>query len=215
MNDIPNDLLEGYHRFRAERFVEEAGRYRALAEGQSPRTMVIACADSRVDPGTIFGAHPGGLFVVRNVAAIVPPHQPTGGFHGTSAAVEFAVDGLKVENIVVMGHALCGGVAAALKTAQNGSVGDFIRPWVGLLDEARDQVLARHGDEPAEAIQRRLEHKAVENSIANLKTFPFVRGAMDGCGLTLHGAWFSIAEGALYWLEPVGGQFVAVPTTPA
>ena len=171
---MPQELADGYRRFRKGRFVEEEARYRELAEGQTPNTMIIACADSRVDPATIFAAGPGELFVVRNVAAIVPPCDAGGGYHGTSAAIEFAVTELKVENIVVMGHGLCGGVAAALAAAEQRPVGQFIGPWVGILQEVRDELLARKPDQSEEERQRSLERMAVQQALDNLMTFPFL-----------------------------------------
>ena len=136
--EIPAGLAAGYRRFRRERYAAEAERYRALASGQRPRTMVIACADSRADPATIFSAAPGELFVVRNVAALVPPFEEGGGYHGTSAAIEFAVTELAVPDIVVMGHGLCGGIAAALAERPRGR---FIGPWVELLAGLREELL--------------------------------------------------------------------------
>lgn len=200
-------LIEGYRRFRSGRFAEESDRYRSLAEGQAPRTMIIACADSRVDPSTIFNAGPGELFVVRNVAAIVPPCEEGGGYHGTSAAIEFAITGLKVENIVVMGHGGCGGVAAALATAENRPVGKFIAPWVSLIDPARDAAIAATpANEPA-LRQKTLERMAVKQSIDNLMTFPFVADAVAQGRLSLEGAWFAIGEGVLHWLDRGSGEF--------
>jgi carbonic anhydrase len=209
--DIPEQLHEGYRRFRAGRYADEAGRYRALARGQQPRTMVIGCADSRVDPATIFSAGPGELFVVRNVAALVPPCEQTGAYHGTSAALEFAVSVLQVSNIVVLGHAMCGGVAAALAAAEDRPVGRFIRPWVELLAEVRDELLERAESQDAESRQQALEQMAVQQSLQNLMSFPFVAEAADAGRLRLGGAWFSIAEGTLLWLDRDTGVFEPVP----
>jgi len=210
---LPDHLLSGYRRFRAERFAGEEARFRALARGQSPRTMIIGCADSRVDPSTIFSAAPGELFVVRNVAAIVPPcetHDPeAGSFHGTSAALEFAVTVLGVEEIVVMGHGLCGGIAAAL-ASEHGPQGRFIGPWVELLSPALEQLREEGADLEPEARQRALEHLAVRQSLAYLESFPFVAEALEQRRLALHGAWFSIAEGELHWWDPATGLFDAV-----
>lgn len=205
---IPNDLLDGYRQFRAGRYQTEVERYLTLAGGQTPKTMIIGCADSRVDPATIFSAGPGELFVVRNVAALVPPYEETGSFHGTSAAVEFAIDGLGVRNIVVMGHSYCGGVAAALAAADDRPVGRFIRPWVELLAEKRDAMLA-DPDCPADRMDKlhMLESLAVVASIENLSTFPFVQKALDENRLTIHGARFSIALGELLWLDRETGVF--------
>ncbi|MEM7121694.1 MAG: carbonic anhydrase [Pseudomonadota bacterium] len=210
---LPEHLFRGYRRFRQARYAEEAALFRELAEGQSPRTMIIGCADSRVDPATIFAAAPGELFVVRNVGAIVPPcdlhHPETGSFHGTSAALEFAVTVLGVSEIVVMGHGSCGGVAAAL-AAENAPQGRFIGPWVDLLAPARDQLRACGEHLSASERQRTLEHLAVEQSLRHLTTFPFVTDAIDAGRLELHGAWFSIAEGELHWLDKESGDFMPV-----
>lgn len=209
--DIPEELREGYRRFRAGRYVDEAERYRALARGQQPGTMVIGCADSRVDPATIFSAGPGELFVVRNVAALVPPCEETGAYHGTSAALEFAVSVLGVANIVVLGHAMCGGVAAALAAAEQRPVGRFIRPWVELLADIRDELIERAESPDAESRQKALERMAVQQSLHNLTSFPFVAEAVGEGRLRLGGAWFSIAEGALLWLDRDTGVFEPVP----
>lgn len=207
---VPAPLLEGYRRFREDRFATEEARYRDLAGGQSPDTMIIACADSRVDPATIFAAAPGEMFVVRNVAAIVPPCQIDAGYHGTSAALEFAVTILGVRNIVVMGHGLCGGVAASLGAAENRPPGQFIGPWVELLSPVRDRMLADGTAREPEDRQRALERMGVLFSLANLRSFPFLADAIAADRLTLHGAWFSIAEGALYWYDMATGRFAAV-----
>lgn len=203
-----NALIDGYHRFKAGRYQEERERWATLAEGQSPKVMIIACSDSRVDPSQIFDANPGEMFVVRNVANLVPPFESGGGRHGVSAALEFAVTQLKVEEIVVMGHGSCGGVHAALSRrfadAAPGE-GGFIAHWIDLLDNARDEIAARHGDGP-EAI-RALELETVKVSIANLRTFPFVVEAEKAGALTLHGAYFAIADGVLHVLDDHEGQF--------
>ena len=200
---IPAGLAAGYRRFRSERYAAEAERYRALAKGQRPRTMIIACADSRADPATIFAAAPGELFVVRNVAALVPPFEEGGGYHGTSAAIEFAVSELSVPEIVVMGHGLCGGIAAALSERPSGR---FIGPWVELLAGTRAQL----SDTDPAARQKTLEQMAVQYSLQNLTSFPFVQAAIAAGRLRLHGAWFAIAEGELEWLEGSSGRFQRV-----
>lgn len=215
MPPIPAALATGYALFRRERFPGEVQRYQALAEGQKPETMVIACADSRVDPATIFQASPGELFVVRNVAALVPPCEEHGSYHGTSAAIEFAVTGLGVKSIVVLGHGQCGGVAASLRAAGAGPVpGVFIGPWVALLSEVRDQLLDHRPNLSAEEHQQALEHLAIKQSLLNLATFPFVAAAVEQGHLTLHGAWFSIGKGELRWLDDERGTFdlVRAPT---
>jgi carbonic anhydrase len=204
-------LVEGYRRWREDGWVRERGRWDELARGQSPKTMIIACSDSRVDPATIFGTSPGEVFVVRNVANLVPPYETGGGRHGVSAALEFAVTQLKVSEIVVMGHGACGGVAAALnKTfadAQPGE-GGFIAHWIDILDEPRDRIVAEFGTGP-DAI-RALEFETVKTSLANLRTFPFVREAEAAGTLKLRGALFAIADGCLHGLDEASGEFAPV-----
>ena len=197
------DLVEGYRRFRTDEWFAEHQRWTQLAEGQSPKVMVLACSDSRVEPAIIFDARPGEMFVVRNVAALAPPYETTPGRHGVSAALEFAVTQLEVEEIIVMGHGLCGGCAAALSgqfdDAASGE-GKFIADWVSLLDEARDEVLERHPELDAEAFVE-MELRAVQVSLANLRTFPWIAERERDGRLSLHGCHFSIADGKLYLLD--------------
>jgi carbonic anhydrase len=210
MRDIP-ELIEGYRRFLEGRYPEEAELYRTLAEeGQAPKTMIVACCDSRADPATIFNAHPGQFFIVRNVANLVPPFEPDGDYHGTSAALEFAVEGLKVENIVVMGHARCGGVNAFLEGLYQRPADDgFIQRWISLLEPAKVEAL-RLADAPMEKQQEALEHASVRHSLENLKTFPFVRHRLESGLLKLRGAYFDIATGELLSLDPHSNRFERV-----
>lgn len=204
-----NALLEGYRRFRTTGWKQERERWSELAEGQSPRVMIIACSDSRVEPAQIFDARPGEMFVVRNVANLVPPYDLTGGYHGVSAALEFAVTQLEVEEVIVMGHGFCGGCAAALSgqfdNAETGE-GRFIAQWISLLREAADKVRAGHStlDRPAYAA---MEHEAVQVSLANLRTFPWVREREDKGQLKLRGAFFAISDGVLHLLDESSGRF--------
>ncbi len=201
-------LIEGYRRWREVGWVSERARWDRLAQGQAPQTMIIACSDSRVDPATIFGTSPGEIFVVRNVANLVPPFETGGGRHGVSAALEFAVTQLKVSEIVVLGHGACGGVTAALNRTFAGAKageGGFIAHWIDMLDAARDRVVADFGTGP-EAI-RALERETVKTSIANLRSFPFVRDAEAAGTLRLTGALFAIADGSLHTLDERSGQF--------
>lgn len=199
-------LIDGYRRFRETGWARERERWSQLAEGQSPRMMVIACSDSRVDPTQIFDSGPGEMFVVRNVAALVPPFETTPGHHGVSAALEFAVTQLQVEEVVVMGHGFCGGCAAALTgqfdDAAHGE-GHFIADWIEMLRTARDRVRAEHGED-----FRAMELEAVRVSLANLRTFPWV-GEREADGrLRLHGAYFAIADGILHLLDEDSGEFL-------
>lgn len=204
------DMLEGYRHFRDSAWVAQRDRWDALREGQSPRVMVIACSDSRVDPAQIFDVNPGEIFVVRNVAALVPPFETTPGRHGVSAALEFAVQVIKVSEIVVMGHGLCGGCSAALtqelRDAPPGQ-GGFIASWIELLDGARDRVVAVHGDDRGREAQRAMENEAVKVSIANLRSFPCIREKEASGELRLIGARFAIADGVLHLLDEATGEF--------
>ena len=202
------DLIRGYHRFRETGWKAERARWAELSQGQSPKVMVIACSDSRVDPAQIFGASPGDVFIVRNVAALVPPFETSEGLHGVSAALEFAVTQLEVEEIVVMGHGMCGGCAAALqdsfRDAARGA-GGFIGDWMGLLDEARERTVAEHGQ--GQTALDAMEHEAVKVSLANLRSFPFVETRESAGNLKLHGAWFAISGGILHLLDEASGSF--------
>src|SRR5690606_10122253 len=175
MTHLPERLLSGYRKFIGGRYQSESDRYRELAkEGQTPEIMIIACCDSRAAPETIFDAGPGELFVVRNVANLVPPYQPTSDFHGTSAALEFAVQSLKVKHIVIMGHGRCGGIRAALSPQdQPLSPGDFIGKWMSMLRPAAAIVAANALMTDAER-QTALERISIRFSLANLRTFPCV-----------------------------------------
>jgi len=205
------DMIDGYRRFRAGVWAEQRERWDELKDGQSPRVMVIACSDSRVDPTQIFDTNPGEIFVVRNVAALVPPFETTPGRHGVSAALEFAVQVLKVEEIVVMGHGLCGGCKAALtqelKDAPPGE-GGFIAHWIELLDDARDKVAAVHGeDRGSREALRMMEREGVKVSLDNLRTFPCIQQKEGKGKLRLIGAYFAIADGVLHVLDEASGEF--------
>jgi carbonic anhydrase len=202
-------LIEGYRRFRETDWQAERERWSELAEGQSPNVMILACADSRVDPAHIFDARPGEMFVARNIAALAPPYDTSSGFHGVSAALEFAVTQLEVGEILVMGHGLCGGCAAAL-TGQFDDTepgeGHFIADWVRMLAGARDGVRARHAELDRAAF-RDMEREAVKVSLANLRTFPWIAERERAGSLRLHGAHFSISEGILYVLDEAKDEF--------
>jgi carbonic anhydrase len=194
-------LIEGYRNFRTSTWPERRAVFERLAtHGQQPRALVIACADSRVDPAMIFDAGPGELFVVRNVASLVPPCEPDDTCHGTSAALEFAVRGLQVPDIIVMGHAMCGGVHALLHGTPNPSW-HFLGNWIDVARDVRTRVLASSS---ADAGQRAAEHECVKLSLANLLTYPWVREAVRDARMRLHGTWFDIRSGILERLEADG-----------
>ena len=205
-----SDMLEGYRRFRDTGWTQQRDRWDELNEGQSPRVMVIACSDSRVDPAQIFDTSPGEIFVVRNVAALVPPFETNPGRHGVSAALEFAVQVLKVGEIVVMGHGKCGGCKAALnqglKDAPPGE-GGFIHSWIELLDDAREKVVEKFGDDRSRNAERAMEQEGVKVSLANLRTFPCVRTKEQKGQIKLIGAFFAIADGQLHLLDEESGEF--------
>jgi carbonic anhydrase len=200
-------LLDGYRAFKARRWPEERAHYEGLAKtGQSPDTLVIACSDSRVDPATIFGANPGELFVVRNVAGIVPPFESDSGHRGTSAALAFAVVQLGVSSIVVLGHAQCGGIAAALDGKLIAGT-PFLAAWIDLLAPALEHSahIADHAERHAA-----MERDCIRLSLANLTTFPFVASRVASGALRLEGARFGIADGRLEILDKASGEFAAV-----
>jgi carbonic anhydrase len=207
---FPQRLIEGYRAFLGGRLPREQDRYRELAEtGQSPEVMVIGCSDSRVSPEVVFDARPGELFVVRNVANIVPPYAPDGQAHGVSAALEFGVAALKVKHIVVLGHAHCGGVKAFAEKAEPLSPGDFIGRWMRLMAPAVEKVGAPDGIAWPDYLTR-LEQANVTNSLDNLKTFPRLRTLIERRQVAIHGAYFGVATGELSVRDEATGKFLPV-----
>ena len=209
MQRFPDPLLDGYRNFMNGRYADARDRYKTLAEnGQNPTTLVIACCDSRAAPELIFDAGPGELFVIRNVANLVPPYEPDGHFHATSAAIEFAVQALKVTDVVVMGHGRCGGIRAALDpSAEPLSPGDFIGRWMSLVKEAAEQIGSNDIMTQAER-QTALERVSIRNSINNLRTFPEIKALeLDG-KIALHGAWFDISTGELWVMDAESRDFI-------
>jgi carbonic anhydrase len=208
MKDFPDHLITGYRNFMNGRYASESQRYKALADtGQKPTVMVIACCDSRSAPETIFDCGPGELFVVRNVANLVPPYEPDGQYHGTSAALEFAVQSLRVKDILVLGHGRCGGIQAALnENFEPLSPGDFIGSWMGLLKPAAEQINVSEVLTQNER-QTALERVSIRNSMANLRTFPCVSILESRGKLRIHGAWFDISTGELWVMNPETGDF--------
>jgi carbonic anhydrase len=205
---LPQRLLDGYGAFRAGRLPTEQDRYRALAEsGQAPEIMVIGCCDSRVSPEVIFDARPGELFVVRNVANLVPPYTPDGAQRAVSAALEFAVQALKVKHIVVLGHARCGGIRAYTEPGEPLSPGDFIGKWMALIAPAAAAAGSETEYGSRDAYLARLEQVSIIKTLDNLMTFPCVRILVERGRLALHGAYFGVAEGALSVLDRTSGEF--------
>ncbi|MEM9097866.1 MAG: carbonic anhydrase [Pseudomonadota bacterium] len=213
ISPMPKYLVREYQSWKQGPFVEREAWYARLADkGQSPRAMLVSCCDSRVDAVGMFGAEPGDLFVVRNVANLVPPYHPDHQHHGTSAAVEYAVNVLQVAHIVVVGHSNCGGVKAchAMCTGQAPELEEtssFIGRWMDILRETTERVVAEGLEGPE--LSRRLEQEAVLTSIQNLNTFPFVREAMAAGRLSLHAGWIDIASGVLHTAD-ADGRFTPV-----
>ncbi|PHS40810.1 MAG: carbonate dehydratase [Robiginitomaculum sp.] len=207
-------LISGYQSFRAGAYTKQKDLYEELGtQGQSPDVLVIACVDSRVSPSTIFGAHPGEIFVLRNVANIVPPYDPRAGYHGTSAAIEFAVSNMKVSAIMVMGHESCGGVNAFLSSLDEEPAKDgehsFLGSWIQILDAAHKRFMA--SNTPQADQQKLMEYAGVRQSMLNLMSFPFVEKAVLAGDLSLQGAYFSIIEGRLLFANE-DGVFAEVPS---
>jgi len=204
---FPQRLIDGYGAFARGRLQSEQDRYRELAEhGQTPEIMVIGCCDSRVSPEVIFDARPGELFVVRNVANLVPPYETDGKYHGVSAALEFGVGVLKVKHIVILGHAHCGGVRAYAEDAEPISPGDFIGRWMSLMAPAAEKVGARGSMSRADYLER-MEKASIVNTLDNLMTFPRLRKLIERGAVKLHGAYFGVAKGELSVLDRATGEF--------
>jgi len=201
MTDSADPLTQGYRRFRDTKWPAQRDRFIALAQqGQKPHTLVVACSDSRADPASIFDAAPGELFVVRNVANLVPPYEPDGQLHGVSAALEFGVKVLGVSRIVVMGHALCGGVAA-MRTGTPDSCSDFVAPWVAQGTPVVRRIVEEF---PADQVEQAAEEAVVRLSLDNLRTFPWIAEREAAGQLVLSGLHFGIADGMLRALKGPG-----------
>ncbi len=204
-------MIAGFRRFREKYFDGEDSVYTRLAEiGQSPKTLIIGCSDSRVDPALITGASPGEIFTVRNVANLVPPYEASYiGRHGVSAAIEFAVVNLKVENIIILGHRQCGGIRALMSAPQQ-ETKTFIGMWMEILKSARERVLAQHSKLDFESQCRECELQAITVSIANLKGFPFVKEAMDSRGMNIYGIYFDLEQGSLMEFDETKQTFETI-----
>lgn len=204
-----NELLQGFQRFRVKSFEPNRDLFNRLAmQGQAPRTLLIGCSDSRVDPAILTDSAPGELFVVRNVANLVPPHETTGRYHGTSAALEFAVCNLQVHNIIILGHSRCGGIKALLEGYGENAEGEgFIAPWVQIAASARDEVLQRWPNTSREFKQRACERAGIRVSLTNLMTFPFIHQRVEEGSLKLYGWYYDLENGELMQYDPEKDRF--------
>ena len=210
MTTAVDSLIEGYRQFRNGVYRQNEARYRALAEGaQTPKAIIIACSDSRADPAMIFNTDPGELFVVRNVANIIPPYEAGSRFHGTGAALEFAVTGLGIGDVIVMGHARCGGINALYRSLSQPVAGEFLPNWIDVLRPVAEDV-ARHSEGTETEVLRNLEKAAVVHTIETLRTFPFIREREASGAVRLHGWFYGIASGKLSIYDPKAGAFADV-----
>ncbi len=210
--EFMDKLFEGYRQFRTDYYEKNQKLFETLArEGQAPKILLIGCSDSRVDPSYIFGAEPGDLFVLRNVANLVPPFAPDSHLHGTSAALEFAVRTLKVEHIIVMGHTRCGGVQALMDDVE-GADGDFISGWMAVARGARERALVRSlsAGLSSEQTLRICEQEVVALSMGNLMSFPWIHEPVQYGRLQIHGLWFDVETGELFRLNPVTNVYEVV-----
>jgi carbonic anhydrase len=209
MNSL-RQLIEGFQRFRERHFAQGSVHFQELVQfGQAPKTLVVACCDSRVDPALVLDCAPGDLFVIRNVANLVPPAENQGHYHGTSAALEFGVRNLEVQHIIVLGHAHCGGIHALL----DGSVDKdetFIAGWMGIADAARERVERDHAEASSEVRHRACEQQAILVSLENLMTFSWIRERVEQDRLTLHGWYFDIEHGELLGYDAATLRFEAL-----
>ena len=200
-------LMAGFRKFHEKYFANENPLYQRLSSGgQSPKTLIIGCSDSRVDPAIITSASPGELFIVRNVANLVPPYEKGGGLHGISAAIEFAVINLKVENVIILGHRQCGGIKN-LVTSKSTKPNGFVEQWMSIAQDAKDRVLAKHQGEDEDTLCRHVELESIVTSLDNLRTFPFVQTAIQERGLAVMGIYFDLESGQLVEYDEESSNF--------
>ncbi|OGS92509.1 MAG: carbonic anhydrase [Gallionellales bacterium GWA2_59_43] len=205
----PHELIAGFHRFREQHFTDDDALYRQLVQdGQTPKILVVACCDARVDPALILNCAPGDLFVIRNVANLVPPSESrSGGRHGTSAALDYGVRILGVEHIIVLGHAHCGGIRALMSGRRMENADSFINSWMRLAEDACAGMEQELGDAPQEQRERACEQRAILGSLDNLMTFSWIRERVEQGRLTLHGWYFDMENGRLLGYDAATGRF--------
>lgn len=208
----PDDLIAGFQRFLERHFTDDDALYRQLAQqGQMLKILVVACCDSRVDPALVLDCAPGDLFVVRNVANLVPPAESRSGHHGTSAALEYGVRILGVEHIIVLGHARCGGINALMQAGSLSNPGNYIEDWMSLAEEARRAVMAELPLASAEERLRACEQRSILGSLHNLMTFSWIRERVEAGRLALHGWYFDLEHGELLRYDSASGRFMIMP----
>ncbi len=210
MEEAIRKMLRGFRHFRKEHF-DDTGLFDELRHGQSPKALVVACSDSRVDPALLTRSAPGDIFVIRNVANLIPAYDPDGRCHGVSAALEYAVRRLHVEHVIVLGHSDCGGIKALMSEERNNGQGEFIHRWLSVAEEARNAVLERLPEASMETRRHACEEAAVTLSLENLMTFPWVRERVESGALKLHGWHFDLAHGCLRFYDAESGEFRLMP----
>lgn len=204
-------LIAGFRKFRKRYYEDEPELYKQLiTRGQAPKALIIACCDSRVHPAHVMDTDPGDIFVVRNVANLVPPYVDDGKTHGTSAAIEFAVKHLRVPHVIIMGHSQCGGIRALMENTGGGDMRIFIDPWMAIMATARAMVEKNHHDAPLDEKCRLCERAAIAVSLDNILSFPFVHHAVRNGHLHLHGWYFDIENGILLDLDQAKGTFIPI-----
>jgi carbonic anhydrase len=211
MGNFPNQLIDRYKSFKASVFERHSEQYTSLAiDGQNPEIMIISCCDSRVDPATIFSAGAGDLFIVRNVANLVPPYETQGSYHGVSAAIEFAVLNLQIKHLVILGHSSCGGISVALDSdTAIQTDANFISKWMSILDEPKAKITT-NSSHSHEHQCKELGLEGIKHSLKNLRSFPFVRVLEKKGSLALHGAHFDIEHGELSVFDEASGEFCKI-----
>ena len=210
-------LIDGFQHFRKDFFGEDKSFFDGLVtDGQKTKTMVIACADSRADPAILFNTRPGDLFMVRNVANLIPPYAPDEGQHGVSAAIEYGVRDLKVQHLVILGHAFCGGIQALCahhrSAHENGGNAnapsrEFLNSWIDIASPAIQSIDL---DNWQDSFQHDAERAAIRNSVTNLHSFPWIVEAKKAGKLEIHGWWFDMENGALWGLDQEKDEFVCL-----
>lgn len=211
MSLIPHNLVEGFQRFRKQHFERNDSLYQQLVkQGQTPKTLVIACCDSRVDPALVLDCAPGDLFVIRNVANLVPPSENRAGHHGTTAAIEYAIRILEVQHIIVLGHAHCGGINTLVKTGGVSNPDSYMADWMCLAESARASVMAEMPNASQEEQIRNCEQRAILVSLENLVTFSWIKERVENGALTLHGWYFDIEQGQLLHFNTTTSRFEAL-----
>ena len=201
MEEAIHKLIDGFHRFRETWFSGDADLFAELRRGQHPKICVVACSDSRVDPALLLGSDPGDLFVIRNIANLIPPNEPDSGHHGISAALEYAVTGLEVQHLILFGHSDCGGIKALMQRSPEKPAGQFLDPWLDLAEPAKKTVNAKLADAPETTRRRACEEASLVLGLENLLTFPWISRRVQTGALQLHAWYFHVAGGFLFYFD--------------